>query len=244
MSHFVVAVLSRDGDYDRLLAPYSESDEEYMSPEIIFHGKADLEDAYERWKKRVNEEPSLRNHVTTTYANAEEWVSNWEGYENFGNDRWGYMINVSAKWDWYTEDGRWDGEFEQYLKHNATDDARKVKDYDISIDKNAVEEANLFWDEYVINGNKEKYPNVWYKPEYYTRTYGTKEVYANHCGLKCQPFAFVTADGEWIEQGEMGWFAVSSSTPSTMIAYDKAWMDYMNDKDNQDLYINWIDCHI
>lgn len=244
MSHFVVAVLSYDGDYDRLLAPYSESDEEYMTPEIIFDSREALEEAYENWKKRFNEEPSLRSSTTTTYNDAEEWVKNWEGFQDFGNNRWGYMANVSAKWDWYSEGGRWEGEFEKYLSHNASEDARKVKDYNVSIDKEAYADAEKFWDEYVMGANPENHKGYFYNPDYYKRNYGTKEVYANHCGIKCQPYAFVTADGEWIEPGEIGWFAISSSTPESMTAYDKAWMDYMNIKDNQELFINWIDCHI
>lgn len=53
-------------------------------------------------------------------------------------------------------------------------------------------------------------------------------------------FAFVTPQGQWVERGNMGWFAVVSDEND---GYDKAWWDYVTSLPaDQRLYV--VDCHI
>ncbi len=89
------------------------------------------------------------------YPTLDKLAKDYFGYRKV-NGKYGYMSNPNAKWDWYSEGGRWSG----YLtnKEGKTTDIELLTEVD--------------WDK--------------------TDT----------------PFCFVNAEGEWIERGEMGWFAM------------------------------------
>ena len=92
------------------------------------------------------------------YPTLDNYAKEYYGYRKV-NGRYGYMSNPNAKWDWYSEGGRWEG----YLTNKE--------------------------------GNK---TNVDLLPEVDWDKTNT-------------PFCFVSAEGEWIERGEMGWFACVSN---------------------------------
>ena len=56
-------------------------------------------------------------------------------------------------------------------------------------------------------------------------------------------YSFVTKAGVWMEPGEMGWFGVSSDTPSSREAYDVEVNTYLKSLDPDDILVV-IDCHI
>lgn len=101
------------------------------------------------WKYEATLEkyPTLDNYAKECY-----------GYRKV-NGRYGYMSNPNAKWDWYSEGGRWNG----YL----TNKEGNKTNVDLL--------TEVDWDKTDI------------------------------------PFCFVSAEGEWIERGEMGWWAMVSN---------------------------------
>jgi hypothetical protein len=53
---------------------------------------------------------------TSEYAKShgltkDEWASDWFGYVQNEEGRWGYWFNPNAKWDWWSLGGRWSGYF-------------------------------------------------------------------------------------------------------------------------------------
>ena len=228
MSHYIGLVFLRPGaDLDETLAPFDEQSEEYAE----FTDKTD--EVKERWDKLPESVPSegtfieeidRTDEVNEVWDNAadtlppdkedafwqpytkdkyptpadiardkkyeviedetkrdglrfvQKYESKWEyepsrekyptidkfAKEHFGyrkvNGRYGYMSNPNAKWDWYSEGGRWSG----YLtnKEGNETDCEMLTEVD--------------WDKTEI------------------------------------PFCFVNDNGEWIERGQMGWFAMVS----------------------------------
>lgn len=57
------------------------------------------------------------------------------------------------------------------------------------------------------------------------------------------PFCFVTADGEWVEKGEMGWWGiVSNETPNE--SWKETFKRYINSIEDADCLVTAIDFHI
>jgi hypothetical protein len=57
------------------------------------------------------------------------------------------------------------------------------------------------------------------------------------------PFCFVTADGEWVEKGEMGWWGmVSNETPNE--SWKETFKRYINSIEDTDCLVTAIDFHI
>ena len=265
MSHFIGLVFLRpDADLEETLAPFNEQDEEYME----FVDKTD--EVKEKWDKMPESCPSegtfieeidrtdMVNEVWDNAADAlspEDEDSIWKpytkdkyptpadiakdkGYEvvpdetkrdgvrfvqkyeakweyepskekyptmdklakdYFGyrkvNGRYGYMSNPNAKYDWYSEGGRWSG----YLtnKEGKTTDCELLTEVD--------------WDK--------------------TDT----------------PFCFVNDNGEWIERGQMGWFAMVANEKKKE-TWDEEFKSYvqslLNDEQASEIEVYAIDYHI
>jgi hypothetical protein len=74
---------------------------------------------------------------------------------------------------------------------------------------------------------------------------GTKDAFLAEYAPAFSPlktFAFLGPDG-WGEPGEMGWFACSSDTPETYMAYARAFDDWVFTGDAGD-WLVCVDCHI
>lgn len=56
-------------------------------------------------------------------------------------------------------------------------------------------------------------------------------------------FATLTHEGQWIEQGRMGWFAMSDKTPESIAAYLEQANTYLDSLDDQ-MWLGVVDCHI
>jgi len=265
MSHFIGLVFLRpDDDLEEVLAPFNEQDEEFME----FVDKTD--EVKERWDKMpescpsegtfteeidrtdlVNEiwdeaedvlSPENEGAIWTPYTKdkyptpadiarnkeykivpdetkrngvrfVQEYEAKWEyepskekyptmdklAKEYFGyrkvNGRYGYMSNPNAKYDWYSEGGRWSG----YL----TNKEGKTTDCDLL--------TEIDWDK--------------------TDT----------------PFCFVDANGEWIERGQMGWFAMVANEKKKDVWNEefKAYVQFLlNDEQASEIEVYAIDYHI
>lgn len=56
------------------------------------------------------------------------------------------------------------------------------------------------------------------------------------------PYAFITPDGEWVEQGEMGWFGIGSNEMDDD-EWDAKFREYLKTLD-KDIILTQVDCHI
>lgn len=231
MSHFSVVVFSHDGDYDTLLAPYSETDEEYFHFEPMIED-CDLESKFEEFKNGDNDE------YKDKYATAEEWMTEYYGYiHEVDAEAWGYMCNPDAKWDWYQEYGRLG---ERKLKHEIDpDEPVRAKDLDTSVNKIAYDNAIKFWNSYVIDHDESC--QSWFKPEYYKDRYESAEDYALSQAVDI-PYACITPDGVWHETGSMGWFGMDSTNANQIKSYREDYLAFV--KSNPNCIVDFIDCHI
>lgn len=60
---------------------------------------------------------------------------------------------------------------------------------------------------------------------------------------KLYPYAMVV-NGEWYEQGEMGWWGFNNSTQDSINAFEQKYDEVINNPKYQDYYIAFVDCHI
>ena len=128
------------------------------------------------------------------YPTLDEYAKDYCGYRKV-NGRYGYMSNPNAKYDWYSEGGRWSG----YLTNKEGNET-----------------------------NVELLTEVdWEKTD--------------------TPFCFVNDNGEWIERGQMGWFAmVADEKPKE--DWDAEFKAYVQsllaDEEAKDIEVYAIDYHI
>lgn len=226
MSHFSVAVLSNHpDDVERLLEPFCENVEP-KSKYAVF--QEDEECDYDRTMKAR-----------------------------------GYWRNPNATWDWYQIGGRfsdmlkllpdrvgnhgersWTNEGLPYAEDRC--DQAQVKDVDFSIDQLAYDEAIRFWEVCVEgaplkDGEDSKKYHTFYRKEYFIEQYGTKEKYATDLAT-FGTWAMVTPEGEWHESGSMGWWGFNDATAESRTVFS----DFLKKqlKENPDLWITIVDCHI
>lgn len=228
MSHYAVAVFSDDADFERLLAPYNESNEKYF----VF-----IEKPYEEIVDEFNEF-RIANGSWTLGQYIKEF-----GYEQ-ENGKWGFRQNPRGYWDWYTLDGK-DYMFDLRKDVAAADDWNgywRKNDYDWFVeDKDEMRSAAAFWDKYVAQEYYgHDYPSLWSR-EYYLERFKTKEQYVKEIG-RVIPYAFVTPDGEWHAAGRVGWFASSTETAEDADRYAEEWLAYLRSEGNP--YVSLVDCHI
>lgn len=155
--------------------------------------------------------------------------------------KYGYWENPNAKWDFYRVGGRASGILK--LKTGGTANVAKINDLDLSMDKEAYNDAIRFWKvevEGIPKKDDEDFFNM-YGPSYYIDRFGTKENYATDRAT-FKTFAMLLPTGEWLEKGEMGWFGLDSSTAESNETYQKSFNGVLETM--QDHYITIVDCHI
>lgn len=254
MSHFTVAVLSRTPeDVEILLAPYCESteDPEYLEFEVASESMDEMRRAFER-KKEPDE-------------SLEDFIERWYGYTyNEEADAYGNWCNPNARWDWWELGGRWSdmlklkpgcqGNCGERSWTNADEppqeghcDQAQLKNIDFSPDQKAYDAAIRFW-EVVVEGSPlregerpEHFP-TFYRREYYLNQFRTKENYARSCS-SFTTWALVTPDGEWYENGEMGWFGSHNATAESRQEYESELQQALAEADSE-LWLSIVDCHI
>lgn len=259
MSHFTVAVISEKNNYQELLAPFEEQlevefvdcTEEVMNTwenetmtGYIVNGELKYHRVTQKEKETCEE---VQVSMKERYKTLEEYVERYYGYIKQG-DKYGYMHNPKAKWDWYVVGGRWSDFLE--LKDGTKADIAKIKDVDFTPDQEAYNKALRFWELYVEKGEenltqeeKEEIGHVWYKKEYYTDKYKDAEEYAT-CMSAFGTYAVITPDGEWHEKGSMGWWGISNEKPEEAMKWEKSFYDRFIKDENQEYYITIVDCHI
>lgn len=232
MSHFSVAVITKTEDKNEivnLLAPYQENNnldcpKEYLE---FFDIDEELRDRYENDKEE--------------FQTFEEYVDYYGYKKNEYTGKYGYYENPNARWDWYSIGGRfgYDDDFGYFTK---------LKDIDLNPVESEYNEALRYW-EVVVEGSpiREDEKEDWffsiYKKEYYTEQFKTKEDYALDCST-FSTWAMVTPDGEWYENGKMGWFACSDATMESRNNFKRFFYDYLKNPENSEYFLTVVDCHI
>lgn len=223
MSHYAVAVFSDDKDFDRLLAPYSESDESLFQ----FFPKTD-EEIRESWNKFHEQNP--------------KWT--FEDFRNMNykqrDGQWGYWYNPNAKWDWYSLGGK-AYLFELRDGFHLVANPRKNDYLWREPDEEARHDAEDFWDSYIEGDDLPPNPPGLYRREYYLERFGTKEQYVKECETTV-PYAFVTPDGVWHAPGDVGYFGMSDENADGMNRYLEEWNRFLDSDSNP--YVSLVDCHI
>lgn len=227
MSHFRVAVFSdKPDDFDILLAPYNEADEEYFSFVPLSEEKL-------AW---------LRDFHKKHYPNDsfEEFLTS-EGYINSEEDgSIGFMANPDGKWDWYTLGG---GDWQFDKLPNAGDDGRKndyrytERDYSERMSKKTY--ARMVT---IVKNGEDPFGTISKEEaERFLEDYPDEELYLLTRKWN-YPYAFITPDGEWHCPGTVGWFAVSDDTPESLRKYINEWAAYVTSDANP--FVCFVDCHI
>lgn len=259
MSHYTVAVITKDGNYEKALAPFSEHNE--VAP-YIYKTKAEiikeLRDDYIKAKKNADDGySSWFNHLNTIYDFSADDESLFQvykkRYEDDGtlfdeNDNQLSTYNPQSKWDWYVVGGRWDCEVMR-LKTGEYVNEAQAKDVNFSpeeLPEDVMKRVHRFWqvnvegDELRDGEDKNDYL-TFYKPEYLKERYGSVENYIKEMA----EFSVhsILLHGMWIEAGEVGWFGTDTATVLDERAYRKKLAEIIQNLDPDD-YITIVDCHI
>jgi uncharacterized protein YdcH (DUF465 family) len=193
----------------------------------------------------------------------EEYI---DGYETDDDGNVLSTYNPKSKWDWYTIGGRWPNMLAIELgkegigssratlssfdfiegkipkretdKYEGVNGARfkdidfqlsKYFKYDFESKKDVINRYNT--DEELKKYIDEKYSSI---DEY------IKEIEEGNNSLT---YAMLI-DGEWIEPGKMGWWAMSDETDETRALYEQKIADYFESKKDSDDWLVIVDCHI
>lgn len=128
-------------------------------------------------------------------------------------------------------------------------DCARIKDLTFPDKQDAEREAARFW-EINVDGDEPQNDEdrklledgKFYRKEYFLEHYKTKDNYAKYMS-SFVAYALITKDGEWHEQGEMGWFGISRNEEDPLTWAECFTRAVFEDTDDND-YITIVDCHI
>ena len=219
MSHFSVLVLTGEGqDVEGLLLPYMEN--------CCGEPPREYMEFFEDEECEVDEETGRR----------------------------GYWQNPNARWDWYEVGGRFRGMLRASRGSRAVPerlggrypegryDSARVGDCDFGPDEAARAAAEEFWAQ-AVEGAGDGAPLTLRPPEFYLRRYGDAATFAE-LESAFSTWAVVTPDGEWHEQGEMGWWGLSSETDEEALGWLRGFRGRFLDTADPDWTATVVDCHI
>lgn len=238
--HFTVAVITKDGDFDKALDPYSDWFEvdPYISEtrdELIKRYRDDLEFAKKSNQKLYQESLEGRYDFSSDdnliKSIIKEESDRWTKFDENGNLLSTY--NPNGKWDWKVLGGR----FSDYiiLKSGKTTDSARIKDIDFDAykcSKSKQESQKRFWEVVVEGKPRLSNEKPWmfetiYKKEYYKDTYKTLERYLKYLN-SFRTYALLI-DGIWTDEDT-----------------DKDYLETYDQKLSQinpDYFLTIIDCH-
>lgn len=252
---------------DLALAPFNENLEvlpyvSFTKEELLKHAKNNIQKYKEMYYDKFLEDPErykekcinpehieyLEKEFPKRLAWTDEQILEYE-YSKYNEEEIGFdgeiysTYNPNSKWDWYTIGGRWSGHIT--TKQGKQVDYCYVKDIDLTPNKEIYQTAKRYWEliveEQPLKENETK-PFSFYNKEYFLELYKTKENYATL--QSCFSTYALLVDGEWIEPGKMGWFAMSSETAESKKEYINRFNEILNDLKYQNYVFVVVDCHI
>lgn len=215
MSHFITLVFTKDNgkSVEELLAPYDEN--------IVYvpYVRYTREQAIKQVRKDIEE------YKKTIYA---EYLANPEAYEHKYETNKKHINYLKNE---FPQELTWsDEQCYEYMKQ-FFENEMVTPNGDLLSTYN----PNSKWDWYVIGGRWDKSLKTLSGEE-------VNEAYVNEIDwTKTTPFAYVTPDGNWHEQGEMGWFACVSNEKDK-----ESWKTEFKEfvKTLDDVIVTVVDCHI
>lgn len=229
MSHYALAVFSdepNEASFDRLLDPYSESNEEYYVFEPVPEEKL-----REKWNKfkEFNPDWTYEDWLDYEYAYIDGVYGNWynpQGYYDYYTlDARDYMYDLIPQLE-QVDPEDWPYTFKKSQYDWEKPDEEKLSE----------EELRKKWREYSTNGDG------FLSERYYKERYVDEETFVRQCRYPTVPYAFVTPDGVWHAPGRVGWFAMSDETAESWDKYVEEWLDFI--RNAPDCYVSLVDCHI
>ena len=244
MSHFTVLVVDTKNEksVDEWMEPFYEGLEE---DRLLDWSVQDVLKYFKEHNVDFPYDHVDESNLVEYLERAEELEFDTSEHDNEGNLY--YLGNNNAKWDWYQIGGRWSNVLKK-LDGTRCDEC-EVKDLDLSLDTELYNKAKRFWEVVV---DKQPLTDVerpsdfftMYKPEYYTEMYGDRDNFAKSYA-SFNTFAMLL-DGEWYEQGKMGWFAMSDTTKESLEKFtdfiDKTLRELK--KTHPHATVTLVDCHI
>lgn len=244
MSHFTVLVVDTKNEksVDEWMEPFYEGLEE---DRLLDWSVQDVLKYFKEHNVDFPHDHVDESNLVEYLERAEELEFDTSEHDNEGNLY--YLGNNNAKLDWYQIGGRWSNVLKK-LDGTRCDEC-EVKDLDLSLDTELYNKAKRFWEVVV---DKQPLTDVerpsdfftMYKPEYYTEMYGDRDNFAKSYA-SFNTFAMLL-DGEWYEQGKMGWFAMSDTTKESL----EKFTDFMDKtlrelkKTHPHATVTLVDCHI
>lgn len=252
MSHFTVLVIGED--YEDQLAPFYEQGDE--NDDFMEH---QIEVAVENMEAKARE--LAKDEGNPAYAGMvqqgkfKEVCESYYGglFDEEGNLY--YLSNPNAQWDWYVLGGRWRGYFklkpgkQGILGESGTGGNQPKYDADQALKgdidwegmkKDKLEKARETWDTFEIavqNGTIKGNDAYW--------NYGIEKDDDEDSYIARQSsnatFA-VLKDGEWYEQGNMGWFGVVLDEKDQGQWNDE--FDKLIESLPDETLLTVVDCHI
>lgn len=271
MSHFTVLVIGKNVDeqlapYDENIEVPKYI--EYTKEQLIQKGKDEMKQyaekgAYAKYIGGFDENHAHIKYLQEKFPKQLQWTDE-EFYEDQIKDIdpedideegnvWS-TYNPNSKWDWYVEGGRWAGMLIT-KDGNRVDSARKGDiDFNAML-KDQIDNLNAQYDEYeaalrlVDDANTdeekaeaEKTLNIAKFMAFgYNGTSVSREEYLSRITAPLITFA-VLKDGEWYEQGKMGWFCHVTDEMT-----DEEWSETIQqliDEADDDEIFTIVDCHI
>ena len=235
-------------DLKKLVKDYSDKTEE-MSLEEILEQFDNENGTKENSKERIELESCVhrkkwcessikRLKEIQKIDNVDKQLKAISEYNGGGIDREGlyWLNNPEAKWDWWTEGGRWNN----WLITNDWKECNRCKVKDLSLDnmriKEMMDRAKWYVKEIEVAKREHKKPFFWnYKKK------PTIKQYIEDANCPVAPFA-ILHDGNWMEKGEMGWWGISDDK-YTEDDWAKFFKDFI-EKLDPETEIAIVDCHI
>lgn len=155
--------------------------------------------------------------------------------------------NPNSKWDWWTIGGRWGGLITN--KDGEQVDDCLISDMRNLYDEDVAKKSRRFWELYVEgqepqnSDEEDELKHAFYKKEYYTGYYQTKENYAQ-CQATFSLYAYIDVDGEWHAKGEMGWFGFSDQAKNAEMLWVNEFSKMLKEAGEKGYWLTIIDCHI
>lgn len=244
MSHFTVLVVDTKNEksVDEWMDPFFEGIEK---DRIVDWTVQDVLDYFKKENVDFPYDYVDKSNMIEYLERAEELDFDISEHDDEGNLY--YLGNEDAKWDWYQIGGRWSGMLKK-LDGTRCDEC-EVKDLDLSLDTEMYNKAKRFWEVVV---DKQPLTDVerpsdfftMFKPEYHIEMYNDRDDFAKS-QASFSTFAMLL-DGEWHEQGKMGWFAMSDTTKESLENFN----DFMDKtlrelkKTHPHATVTLVDCHI
>lgn len=278
MSHYSVAVITKEGkpwEVDELLNPYNENlevepwlyktkdeviEEARMLNEqtITNQGQVlerdDLTEEQKGTAQRWYNEAIKKKETFTDEDFYNDYIEN-NDFEDAVDENGDVYVtwNEDAKWDWWSEGGRWSDMLrikeEARSKYDNEEyvDSAKISDIDFDyINEEARNRAERFW-EIIVEGDElkegEKEPFNLYNVDYLKDRYINKEGYVKSV-TEFRTYAILLPDGTWCEPGQMGWFGVSSASNDDSREFEKNYFNILDREKYKDCYLTIVDCHI